>query len=189
MSLATLWTVLYFAWIVMEIVIALATRIRHAEGNVQDRGTQVLLWVVIILSITLSGWMRHLELADMRMSERWLRPASVAVFAAGLAARIAAILTLGKWFSANVATHAGQTILRKGLYKIVRHPSYLGLEMIFLAIGLHAHDWACMAAALIPTTLAVLYRIRVEEQALLGAFGAEYAGYMRTTKRLIPGVY
>jgi protein-S-isoprenylcysteine O-methyltransferase Ste14 len=29
----------------------------------------------------------------------------------------------------------------------------------------------------------------VEEAALLGAFGDEYAEYMRATKRLIPGVY
>jgi protein-S-isoprenylcysteine O-methyltransferase Ste14 len=35
----------------------------------------------------------------------------------------------------------------------------------------------------------VLYRIHVEEQALVGAFGDEYVEYSRTTKRLIPGVY
>jgi protein-S-isoprenylcysteine O-methyltransferase Ste14 len=156
---------------------------------VQDRGTQIVLWFAIILSLTLSGWMRHLRVAEMHLSERWLRSASVTVFAAGLTVRIVAILTLGKWFSANVTTHAAQTIQRKGLYRYVRHPSYLGMEIIFFAIGLHTHDWACMAAALIPTTLAVLYRIHVEEAALLAAFGGEYAEYMRTTKRLIPGVY
>jgi len=50
-------------------------------------------------------------------------------------------------------------------------------------------NWACLALMLIAPTLAVLYRIHIEEQALLGAFGAEYADYSRTTKRLIPGVY
>jgi protein-S-isoprenylcysteine O-methyltransferase Ste14 len=71
----------------------------------------------------------------------------------------------------------------------VRHPSYLGLEICFLAVGLHTGNWACLALMLIAPTLAVLYRIHIEEQALLGAFGAEYADYSRTTKRLIPGVY
>lgn len=189
MSLATVWTVLYVAWILLEIAIAIGTRTRSKEGKVQDRGTQILLWVVILLSLTASGWMRHLEPADMHGSERWLRPASVTLLAAGLAVRIAAILTLGKWFSANVATHEKQTIRRAGLYRFVRHPSYLGMEIIFLAIGLHAHDWACLAAAFVPPTIAVLYRIHVEEAALMGAFGEDYAAYMRTTKRLIPGVY
>ena len=189
MSLATLWTGMYWAWIVLEIAVAVGTRTRRGEGRVQDKGTQILLWAVIVLSLVASGWMQHLELADMQAGKRWLRPASVAVLAAGLAVRITAILTLGRWFSANVATHAAQTIQRKGLYRFVRHPSYLGMEIIFFSIGLHTHDWACLAAAFVPPTLAVIYRIQIEEAALLGAFGSEYAEYMRTTKRLIPGVY
>ena len=189
MSLGILWIGLYWAWIALELAIAVGTRARRAKANVQDQGTLVLLWVVIVLSLTARGWMRHLELADMHIGERWLRPASIALLAAGLAVRITAIFTLGKWFTANVATHEAQTIQRAGLYRLVRHPSYLGMEIIFLAIGLHAHDWACLAAAFIPPTLAVLYRIHIEEAALLGAFGEEYADYMRTTKRLIPGVY
>ena len=40
-----------------------------------------------------------------------------------------------------------------------------------------------------PPTLAVLYRIHVEETALRLAFGADYEDYSRSTKRLIPGVY
>ncbi len=189
MSLATLWAAMYWAWIVLEIAVAVGTRTRRGEGKVQDQGTQILLWAVIVLSLVASGWMQHLELADMQVGERWLRPASVAVLAAGLAVRITAILTQGRWFSANVATHAAQTIQRKGLYRFVRHPSYLGMEIIFFAIGLHTHDWACLAAAFVPPTLAVIYRIHIEEAALLGALGSEYAEYMRTTKRLIPGVY
>jgi protein-S-isoprenylcysteine O-methyltransferase Ste14 len=188
-SLGTLWTGLNWTWVALEVAIAVGTRARRAKANIQDQGTQVLLWVVIILSLTASGWMRHLKLADMHLAESWLRPATVALLAAGLVVRVTAILTLGKWFTANVATHASQTIQRAGLYRVVRHPSYLGMEIIFLAIGLHAHDWACLAAAFIPPTLAVLFRIHVEEAALLGAFGEEYADYMRTTKRLIPGVY
>jgi protein-S-isoprenylcysteine O-methyltransferase Ste14 len=188
-SLGTLWTILYWAWIALEIAISVGTRARRAKTNVQDQGTQVLLWVVIVLSLTARGWMRHLDLAGMHIGERWLRPGSVVLLAAGLVVRITAIFTLGKWFTANVATHAAQKIQRAGPYRLVRHPSYLGMEIIFLAIGLYTHDWACLAVAFVPPTIAVLYRIHVEEAALLGAFGEEYADYMRTTKRLIPGVY
>lgn len=189
MSLATLWIGLYWVWIALEIAIAVGTRARRGNANVQDQGTQVLLWAVIILSLTASGWMRHLKLAGMPAAESLLRPASIALLSAGLVVRITAILTLGKWFTGNVATHAAQTIQRRGLYGVVRHPSYLGMEIIFLAIGLHTHDWVCLATAFIPPTLAVIHRIHVEETALLGAFGDEYADYMHTTKRLIPGVY
>ena len=46
-----------------------------------------------------------------------------------------------------------------------------------------------MITAFVPPTLAVLYRIRVEEAALMGAFGNEYEEYRQATKRLIPGLY
>jgi protein-S-isoprenylcysteine O-methyltransferase Ste14 len=42
---------------------------------------------------------------------------------------------------------------------------------------------------LVPTILAMLYRIHVEEIALNEAFGAQYASYSKTTWRLIPGIY
>jgi protein-S-isoprenylcysteine O-methyltransferase Ste14 len=49
-------------------------------------------------------------------------------------------------------------------------PSYLGLELILLACALQARTWACFAVALVPSTLALLYRIHVEETALRLAF-------------------
>ena len=41
----------------------------------------------------------------------------------------------------------------------------------------------------LPIACALLYRIGVEEAALVARFGAEYEAYRRTSKRLIPGVY
>jgi protein-S-isoprenylcysteine O-methyltransferase Ste14 len=35
----------------------------------------------------------------------------------------------------------------------------------------------------------LLYRIHVEEAALMQAFGEAYRDYSRTTKRLLPGIY
>jgi protein-S-isoprenylcysteine O-methyltransferase Ste14 len=37
--------------------------------------------------------------------------------------------------------------------------------------------------------LRLLFRMRVEEEALLRGLGPEYPAYMKHTKRLIPGVY
>jgi protein-S-isoprenylcysteine O-methyltransferase Ste14 len=103
--------------------------------------------------------------------------------------RAFAIFNLGRAFSANVAMRTGQKLQRSGLYRFVRHPSYLGLELVFLAFALHSRTWACFALVLIPPTLALLYRIHVEETALREAFGADYDDYCRSTKRLVPGIY
>jgi protein-S-isoprenylcysteine O-methyltransferase Ste14 len=184
----TLWPWLIYGWVGLEVVVSIATRTRRSQGTLHDRGTQYIIWVIIVFSFFAAGWVAFPG-ADIRFNHQFLRLAAFVLILMGLAVRIAAIVTLGRSFSANVAIRSTQTVLRKGLYRVVRHPSYLGMEIIFLAAGLHTHNWACLAVILVLPTSAVLYRIHVEEIALLNAFGEEYAEYMRTTKRLIPGVY
>jgi len=58
-----------------------------------------------------------------------------------------------------------------------------------VAIGLHSRAWPALIVAVVPPTVAVLHRIRVEETALVLAFGESYREYCRATKRLVPGVY
>jgi protein-S-isoprenylcysteine O-methyltransferase Ste14 len=187
--MSTLWRALYFFWIAGEIFIAVATRRRGSQGGNQDRGSQLILWIVIVLSLTLAGFLRALMPPHFRWHQPWIGALSLLLLATGLVVRTTAILTLGRWFTANVVTRSGQSLKRSGLYKLVRHPSYLGMEFIFVAFGLRAASWPALLASFIPPTLAVLYRIHVEEGALAEAFGAEYDQYRRTTRRLIPGLY
>jgi protein-S-isoprenylcysteine O-methyltransferase Ste14 len=189
LNLEFFFSLLSNVWMVGEILLALFTTTRESAGKIQDRGTQIVLWVVIIGAFKLEMWMHSIFPVDMPGSYSWLRPAAFAVLVLGLAVRALAIFTLGRAFSANVALRAGQALQRSGLYRLVRHPSYLGLELILLALSLHSRTWACLAAAFIPSTLAVLYRIHVEETALRLAFGIDYEDYSRSTKRLIPGIY
>jgi len=173
-------------WVLLEILLIVRSQTRQGEGKIQDRGTQIILLVVIAGSVQLSDWMHRFFPVDM---PGWLRPAALGILILGLGVRLVAVVTLGSAFSTNVATRAGQRLQRRGLYSLVRHPSYLGLELILLAFALHARTWACLAVILIPSTLAVLHRIHVEEIALRLAFGTDYEDYSRGTKRLIPGVY
>ena len=189
MNLEFTFNVLTKVWLVGEILIALFTTTRRGSGKIQDRGTQIILWIVIVGSFTVDDWMHKFFAVDMPGSYSWLRPVALGILLLGLGIRAAAIVTLGRAFSANVATHAGQKLQRSGLYRIVRHPSYLGLELILLAFALHTRTWACFAVVLVLPTLALLYRIHVEEIALRLAFGAEYEDYSHSTKRLIPGIY
>lgn len=185
----TAWQILYYAWIAGEIFIALSTRRRDPSSRKEDRGSLHVLWLVIVLSMSGAGFASGLVPRSSRWHAGWFSPASLLLLACGLTIRTAAILTLGRWFTANVVTHREQTIQRKGLYSLVRHPSYLGLEIIFLAVGLETRSWLGLACAVLPPTLAVLYRIRVEEAALTRAFGDSYRDYCRSTRRLFPLLY
>jgi protein-S-isoprenylcysteine O-methyltransferase Ste14 len=186
---AILWRSFYWAWVASEVVIAVATRTGRSGGKVRDRGSQLILWMTIVVSLTACEWVRQIMPANMFGGAAWLKTASVVELVTALAIRWTAVFTLGKSFSANVAIRQSQKLKRSGLYRMVRHPSYLGLLMVFVAIGIHSRNWTSFVVAIVPTTAALIYRIRVEETVLREAFGEEYARYSRVTKRLVPGVY
>jgi len=195
MSLSTLWLVLDYGWIASEVYIGIATRTRNGSGTVRDRGTLYLLWAVIVLSITVGMWISEANGPNILLGfggqgeGHWLKWMGLLILIAGLALRWSAVLSLGKSFSSNVAIHATQTVRKTGLYRWMRHPSYTGLLLCFLAVGLHTCNWISLLVITVPTTAVLLYRIHVEEIALREAFGEEYIEYSRRTKRLVPGVY
>jgi protein-S-isoprenylcysteine O-methyltransferase Ste14 len=189
MAISLLWKVLYWSWIVTEVLVLLVTRTRRGGGEISDRGSLIVLWVVIFASLSAAGWAGAVcTFADIPGSH-WMRPAALVLLALGLVVRWSAIYTLGRSFSANVAIHATQQLNRSGLFRYMRHPSYTGMVVIFLAVGLRSRNWLGLAFSVVPPLLALLYRIHVEEAALTGAFGDQYREYSRTTKRLFPGVY
>jgi protein-S-isoprenylcysteine O-methyltransferase Ste14 len=184
-----LYALLFYTWTLSEILIGVVTRTRRDSGNVQDRGSLRILWITIFSSIFASQWIAATQPQNMFTSFSGLKQLAVLTLILGLAIRWTAVFSLGKAFSSNVAIRASQTLNTSGFYRWVRHPSYLGLLIIFFAIGLHTSHCLAFACATLPTTAALLYRIHVEEIALNSAFGSDYAAYSRRAKRLIPGLY
>jgi protein-S-isoprenylcysteine O-methyltransferase Ste14 len=180
---------LYWAWILTEVLVLLVTRTRRSGGEVRDRGSLIVLWVVIFGSMSTGSWLGAVYQPAMFHAGVWLRYVCVALLATGLVIRWTAIYTLGKSFSANVAIHATQKLNQSGLFRWMRHPSYTGILLIFLAAGLNTRNWLGLAIIALLPMAALLYRIHVEEAALTGAFGAEYVAYSQRVKRLIPGIY
>jgi protein-S-isoprenylcysteine O-methyltransferase Ste14 len=189
MTVSALWQILYWIWVASEVIIAVATRTKHSTGKTHDRGSLVLLWIVILASLTTATWISEGTPPNMFGGIHALKTAGLLILIFALIIRWSAIYTLGKSFSSNVAILDSQKLNRSGLYRFVRHPSYLGLILVFLAVGIHSRNWLSLAIAVMPTTTAVLYRIHVEESALTRAFGKEYIDYSKVTKRLIPGLY
>src|SRR5580698_8231599 len=102
MRLSTLWVWLMYGWGAGEILLALFVRARGGRTTIQDRGTQFILWGVIFGSIFASEWVVHLFPSSIP-GGHWLRVAGVALMMIGLAVRITAIVTLGRFFTVNVA--------------------------------------------------------------------------------------
>lgn len=172
---------------VSEIALALVKR-RSRTAKVDDRGSLRLLWLVITSSVVLAIAVPDYRPTSLPFSVTIRELTATSLLFGGLVLRWAAILTLGRFFTTNIAIHEGQPIITAGPYRYVRHPSYTGLLLAFLGLGVFFGNWFSLVVLMIPITLAVIHRIRLEESVLVSALGPAYSAYCTRTKRLIPGV-
>jgi methyltransferase len=97
-----------------------------------------------------------------------LAASAFGVFAVGQALRLTAIRTLGPRWSTRVMTMPGPegAPIRRGIYRYIHHPNYLGVELEILAVPL-LHSASLTSAAFGVVNACLLRdRIRLEEQAL-----------------------
>jgi len=180
---------LYYAWPISEIVLGQVRRARASSADVRDRGSMVLLWIVIGASIALALFARHLSPHSLRLTPLARGLGALALFAVGIGLRVWSIVTLGRFFTVNVAVHADHRVVRSGPYRWLRHPSYTGAMIAFSGLGVLTGSALSLAILVLGIGAAFLYRIAIEEAALRAGLGEAYAGYARVTKRLIPFVY
>ena len=173
---------------ISEIVLTVLKRATPATAKVDDRGSIRWLWIAITLGVGLAIVGRSVPWAHLPGPSRVLRMAALVLLVVGLGIRWVAILTLGRYFTVNVAIQDQQPVIQTGLYRFIRHPSYAGMLLAFVGLGVYFESWLSLLLLLVPITAAVMNRISKEEAVLLTALGPRYAAYCARTKRLIPGL-
>jgi methyltransferase len=91
---------------------------------------------------------------------------ALSLFAVGQALRLTAIRTLGWRWSTRVMTVPGEVPVQHGIYRYVRHPNYLGVELEILSAPLVHSAYLTSAVFGVANLLLLRDRIRREERAL-----------------------
>jgi protein-S-isoprenylcysteine O-methyltransferase Ste14 len=173
---------------------ALAVTAVFAGGNLssgvrEDRSNRWVIWAFALIGL-LSAYVPAYtdRIGFWTFGGDGIRWAGVFLFAAGGALRLWPVFVLGHRFSGLVAIQPGHKLVVTGVYRVIRHPSYLGLLVCSFGWGLAFRSGVgvLLAALMIPPLIA---RIRAEEKLLREHFGAEYEAYRARTSRLIPGIY
>ena len=176
--------ILMVVWILSEAAYNRFLKSKNKD-NTKDKSTLSILWVVIMVSIFISIWLSRTTYFPI-INHSYIHFIGLFFIFIGIVFRLYTILSLGKYFTVDVAIQDNHKIKKDGFYRYVRHPSYLFSLITFWGFGLYLNNYAALTVALLFPFLAFWNRIKQEEKVLTNQFGGEYINYCKKTKRLIP---
>ncbi len=164
------------AWLIPGLRRRGTTRVRR------DRGSAGLIFLSVFVAIAAVFSFGYSQIAPL---PGWVFYPGMILILVGIVIRQWAIAVLSGFFSLVVRVGEDHKVVKNGPYRLVRHPSYTGVLITFLGIGLAVQSLAAVVTLLLVFVLAYGYRMRVEEGTLSSELGADYREYMKHTKRLI----
>ncbi|HBN09472.1 MAG TPA: hypothetical protein DD435_12755 [Cyanobacteria bacterium UBA8530] len=185
-----LWVTLPFSalWLLSEIGITAVTFSAKQSKEFDDNSLNVMVGTTMS-SVALGIFLWTTKIGDIPIKTHFLPILGLLLMIFGITLRWVAILTLKKYFSINIAVESDHKLIRHGLYRFIRHPSYTGSLICFLGMGLSYSNCLSLLLMFFAPLLALVNRIRVEEKVLNRIFGNDYSDYASKTKKLLPWIY
>lgn len=149
----------------------------------RDRGSFLLISAASFVGLLAGLYLRYQNVGVVSF---WVQVVALVLVVAGAALREWAVAVLGRFFSRTVKVEQGQRLITGGPYRWIRHPAYTGMLITDASIILGFGTWAGALLMLLLMLGAALYRIHIEEHAMLETFGDEYRSYMQRTALLFP---
>jgi protein-S-isoprenylcysteine O-methyltransferase Ste14 len=173
-------------WLVLELRQGLQQR---PEATTTDQGSRPFLRIASVLGAGGAIALSHAAPSAIIASPTATAWAGLVVLWSGIALRAWSFHTLGRYFTFTVQTSHDQPVITDGPYRFVRHPSYAAILIAMIGIGLLINNWASLVVLTAAVTCGLVFRIRIEERALLEDVGDGYRRYAATHKRLIPYIW
>jgi len=99
-------------------------------------------------------------------AEATINPVLLVIFIALQLGRVWVLTSLGRYWTTRVITVPGQPLVKRGPFRLVRHPNYLIVEAELIVVPLIVGVWELSVVFGIANALVLVWRIRVEEQAI-----------------------
>ncbi len=116
------------------------------------------------------------------------KPVGLSLTAIGMIIVFWAARSLGGAFHGSIEPYH-KKLIRSGPFRIVRHPVYLGFTVSFFGIMVITRSIFGLGALLILFIPSLIYRAKLEEEAMLEKFGGEWKEYVDKTSFFIPYIF
>ena len=187
--------------VVAMVVISLAaifTSGNISSGRREDTKNRWIFLPFLVLGFVLAWLPAYTDRRDIwTLDGDAVRYLGLALYVVGIVLRLAPVFVLGRRFSGLVAIQEGHELVTGGPYRVIRHPSYLGLLLGLFGwiLIFRSGPGLVLSLLMIPPLVSLLLipplvaRMNSEEALLESEFGERYADYRRRTWRLLPFVY
>jgi protein-S-isoprenylcysteine O-methyltransferase Ste14 len=173
-----LWDALLLVWVVLWFGMKRAKKLESPWEMAQHA-----------IPVTLGFWLLFGDGKGLRVRLLLEIPAlwfaGLLLTAAGIVTSIWARVTLGANWSGVVTLKKGHELVRKGLYRWIRHPIYTGILVAMIGTAMikgHLRGWIGFAIV----WAAFYYKARREERLLHQEFGASFEEHTRRTGMFLP---
>jgi protein-S-isoprenylcysteine O-methyltransferase Ste14 len=145
---------------------------------------------MILLGFFLIGWpwTPGLPLTTPLLSGKAVQWMGAAAAVLGCAFAIWARLALGSNWSGRPTVKVGHELVVRGPYAFTRHPIYTGILLAAVGLALDDLGWL-RVVGLAAILVALLWKMRLEEQLLIRTFPESYPSYQQRTRKLIPWLF
>lgn len=176
----------FAAWGAVELSLWARDR-RGVAGVREDRGSAAAISLAITAAMFIA-FSAPPNLPGLRIAAppQILVGIGAALAWSGIAFRLWAVRTLGRYFRVTVTTQDDHRLIGTGPYRRLANPSYTGALATLGGIGLGIGNWASFAALVLLPVAGFAVRIRVEEASLARRFGDAFADYRSRRWALIP---
>jgi protein-S-isoprenylcysteine O-methyltransferase Ste14 len=179
--------VVQYYYVISELILNIRTT--RGIDDIADRGTIRLVWILLASCFVLAWLPVILDFGRLLPLGGWLTWTGVAIMISGIVFRRHAISVLGKYFTASVQIQKDHELIKAGPYRYIRHPSYLGILILTVGLGIALSNWVSLLLCIVLPAIGIMRRVKVEEKELELHFGDRYLDYRKSTWRIIPYIY
>ncbi len=162
--------------------------VKSVEPGEFDQRTTRFLGMAYFISVIalLASWLLNFFMIGLLPA--WIGWIGILVALFGLLLRLWSTRVLGRFYTRTLKVIENQVIVREGPYRLIRHPGYSGMILVWSGIAAATGNWIVLLIVFVVTVCAYYYRIENEEKMLL-TMHADYSEYRSHTWRLLPFIY
>lgn len=160
-------------------------RVKKEKKSIVETGTMTLFFIAFYIRIVSKQGVFQIE-------NNYLKKVSILIgtiaIVVGCIMNILGRFNLGNNWANHIKIYDKHTLVQNGMYRIVRHPLYASIMLMFYGACLVYRNYYCLLMVSFIFIPFMYYRAKQEETLLIQTF-SEYSNYKKTTGMFFPKIF